>query len=135
MPPHVGFNPCCTGLAISAAWEALDLEYQKRFQSLLYWISHFGETVIELIDLAPVFQSLLYWISHFGANLAPQLGASSGFNPCCTGLAISARGLKYTLTTIIWFQSLLYWISHFGFLVPEPWRCPVAAVSILVVLD
>ena len=39
------------------------------FQSLLFWISHFGLIIgllPILIDL--MFQSLLFWISHFGIH-------------------------------------------------------------------
>ena len=62
-----GFNPCCTGLAISAYSWRMSTQTSIVFQSLLYWISHFGTL-------------RKHWNRHFGIC----------FNPCCTGLAISA---------------------------------------------
>ena len=82
------------------------------------------------------FQSLLSWISRFGDELMEALNrAKKGFNPCCLGLAVLAR---MTGTVIPdgqeKFQSLLSWISRFGNH-EEVLRREALMVSIVVVLD
>ena len=43
----IGFNPCCHGLAIAAAYGVGMLTQLNEFQSLLSWISHCGQAVAD----------------------------------------------------------------------------------------
>ena len=62
-----------------------------QFQSLLSWISRFGNFVLQYEVNTNRFQSLLSWISRFGLDIRVlALAALLGFNPCCLGLAVLA---------------------------------------------
>ncbi len=94
------------------------------FQSLLFWISRFG--VLDAIESVGFswFQSLLFWISRFGVALPRFVISLQGFNPCCFGLAVLARGVRVGELSASGFQSLLFWISRFGLavsLAPPAW--------------
>ncbi len=86
------FNPCCFGLAVLAKLEITGQTQESEFQSLLFWISRFGQWGSECGYVVPVFQSLLFWISRFGFFQVPQaIEAIYCFNPCCFGLAVLAK--------------------------------------------
>ena len=134
------FNPYSGGLAISARCVFYVRWAHILFQSLFWWISHFGRGLAGYSSTgATEFQSLFWWISHFGQSCRFGIGIGfSSFNPYSGGLAISAPMRQTGLDLLAsfnpysgglaisaihaWiiranrrpFQSLFWWISHFG---------------------
>ena len=109
------FNPCCIGLAIAGTSPSRVATDDESFNPCCIGLAIAGYWLPETSGTLRRFQSLLYWISHCGlAKAAAQAGRWQCFNPCCIGLAIAGRKNASGARSCVRFQSLLYWISHCG---------------------
>ena len=117
--------------AVQSAFYALS----HRFQSLLSWISRFGEWGFAELFCAEVgFNPCCLGLAVLAAPMGWTATDTGSFNPCCLGLAVLARTAAPPLISIQSFNPCCLGLAVLA-IVYNDYCLALGEVSILVVLD